>query len=94
MGITKGPCGYSTRLVGKTRFLGRPWAKVSRIGASGASGSATLPEPGTKARVRPRGCFTGAMWVYNRVGGYPGKTRFLERPWEKDSGGGSSSDYG
>ena len=33
MGIIEGPCGYSARLVGtqgKTRFLGRPWAKVSR----------------------------------------------------------------
>ena len=39
------PGGYP----GKTCFLGRPWAKVSRIGVSGASGSATLPEPGAKA---------------------------------------------
>ena len=41
-----------------------------------------------------RGCCRGATWVSNRVGGYPGKTPFLERPWEQDSGGGSSSDYG
>ena len=39
------PGGYP----GKTRFLGRPWAKLSRIGVSGASCSATLPEQGAKA---------------------------------------------
>ena len=62
---------------GKTRFLGRPWMKLSRKGVSGTSCSATLPEPGAKARgMRPRGCCTGAMWVPRRISGYLGKARF------------------
>ena len=59
VGIIEGPCGYPTRLVGtqgKTRFLGRPWAKVCRIGVLVVSGSAWLPEPGAK----PRGA---TLWV-------------------------------
>ena len=33
---------------GKSSFLERPRAKVSRIGVSGASFSAPLPDPGAK----------------------------------------------
>ena len=29
------------------------------------------------------------MWVPCRVGGYPGKTRFLEKTWVQESGGGA-----
>ena len=40
------PGGY----LGKTHSLGRPWAKLTCIGVSGASGSAMFPEPGAKVR--------------------------------------------
>ena len=49
---------------------------------------------GQSSGVRPRGCCRGAMWVACCVGGYPGKTRFLGRPWLQESGGGGRSDYG
>ena len=40
------------------------------------------------------GCCRGAMWVPCRVGGYPGKTRFLVRPRVQESWGGGRSDHG
>ena len=78
MNIIKGPCGYSTRLVctlGKLIFreiLGESVPVGPRIGVFGAYGSASLPEIETKHR-----CCRGVIWVSCRVGGYPGKTRFV-----------------
>ena len=37
--------------------------------------------------ARPHGCCRGTMWVPCRVGGYPGKTRFLGRLWVQVLGG-------
>ena len=51
-----------------------------------ASSSASLPETGAKRRgATPWGC-RGVMWAPCRVGGYPGKTRFLGRLWVQESG--------
>ena len=79
MGIIEGPCG--TRLVGtgKTRFLGRPWAKVAgwpRIGVFGHPAALRCQRQGPSDGARPHGCCRGTMWVPCRVGGYAGKTRF------------------
>ena len=32
---------------------------------------------------QPLGVIEGDMWVLDPPGGYPGKTRFLGRPWAK-----------
>ena len=59
--------------------------RVCRIGVSGASGSATLPEPWAKAWGVTLWLFRRAMWVPRRVGGYPGTTRSIERLWVQDN---------
>ena len=67
--------------------LGESVAAGPRIGVFWASGSASLPETGAKHMwVRLDGCCRGTMWVPCRVGGYPGKTRFLGRPVGTKSG--------
>ena len=42
---------------------------------------------GTKRRGATTWCCRGTMWVPCRVGGYPGKTRFLGRLWVQVLGG-------
>ena len=66
--------------------LGESGRVGPRIGVFGHPGSASLPETGAKRRARPHGCCRGTMWVPYWVGGYPGKTRFLGRPWAKVAG--------
>ena len=82
------PDGYP----GKSRFLGRPWVIASRIGVSGLP--AVLQSQGQRLGMRPSGCCRGTMLVPRRVGGYCGKTRFLDRLWVQESGGRGGSNYG
>ena len=63
--------------------------KVSRIGVSGAPAVLHCQSQGERLGMRPHGCCRGVMWVPHRVGGYPGKTRFAERMWVQESGGGA-----
>ena len=94
MGIIEGPCGYSTRLVGtqgKLVFretLGESAPVGPRIGVFGHPAALRYQRQGPSTGVRPHGCCRGTMWVPGRVGGYPGKTRFLGRLRVQESGGG------
>ena len=38
---------------------------------------------GQSSGVAALGCYRGDMWVLDPPGGYPGKARFLGRPWAK-----------
>ena len=58
-----------------------------RIGVFGHPAALRDQRQGSSAGVRPHGCCRGVMWVPCRVGGYPGKTRFLGRLWVQESGG-------
>ena len=73
---------------GKTRFLGRLWVQESWGGGySDYGGSRVWPQcslrTGQSSGVAALGCYRGDMWVLDPPGGYPGKTRFLGRPWAK-----------
>ena len=87
MGIIEGPCGYSNRQVGtqgKLVFretLGKSGPVGPRIGFLGHPAALRCQRQGPSDGVRPHGCCRGTMWVPCRVGGYPGKTRFLGRLW-------------
>ena len=93
MWVLDPPGGYP----GKTRFLGRPWAKVAgrdpEICVFGHPAALRCQRQGPSDGVRPHGCCRGTMWVPCRVGGYPGKTRFLGRLWVQVLGGGVVTTY-
>ena len=63
-----------------------------RIGVFGHPAALCCQRQGPSAGVRPHGYGRGVMWIPCRVGGYPGKTRFLGRLWVQESGG--CSHYG
>ena len=57
-----------------------------RIGVLGHPAALRCQRQGPSAGVPPHGGCRGVMWVPCRVGGYPGKTRFLGRLWVQESG--------
>ena len=66
--------------------LGEGSPMEPRIGVFGHLAALRDQRQGSSAGVRPHGCCRGVMWVPCRVGGYPGKTRFLGRLWVQESG--------
>ena len=94
MWVLDPPSGYP----GKTPFfretLGESAPVGPRIGVFGHPAALRYQRQGPSTGVRPHGCCRGTMWVPGRVGGYPGKTRFLGRLRVQESGGGGCSYYG
>ena len=64
-----------------------------KIGVFGHSAALRCQRQGPSAGVRPHGYCRGTIRVPCRVGGYPGKTRFLGRLWVQESGGGVLTMY-
>ena len=61
--------------------LGESGRVGPRIGVFGHPAALRCQRQGPSDGARPHGCCRGTMWVPCRVGGYPGKTRFLGRLW-------------
>ena len=68
--------------------LGESGRVGPRIGVFGHPAALRCQRQGPSDGARPHGCCRGTMWVPCRVGGYPGKTRFLGRLWVQVLGGG------
>ena len=68
--------------------LGESAPAGPRKGVFGHPAALRCQRQGPSTGVPPHRCCRGAMLVPGRVGGYPGKTRFLGRLWVQESGGG------
>ena len=68
--------------------LGKSGRVGPRIGVLGHPAALRCQRQGSSDGVRPHGCCIGTMWVPCRVGGYPGKTRFLRGTVGTSVGGG------
>ena len=88
MWVLDPPGGYP----GKTRFLGRPWAKVAGRDPEyvflGIRQRFVARDRGQATGCDPHGCCRGTMWVPCRVGGYPGKNSFFRETVGTSVGGG------